>query len=916
MALDRRRTLILVISALLLISFPAVYAWRSSVWARTGSAGFAFFGGIESDQDTSFGMFKRRPRQVMVVIPGAPGSRAGITVDDEVVSVNGIPLERSEEMRTMARSAKPGDWVTYELKRAGKSRTVRVQLETPTAAPSMRLRLYTGILCGMGFLIISFLVFWTKPRARSAAIFYLMCVVGAAYFFFSSFAEIDTFVVNGLSPGDENMRQVLSAMVYWILAVLLTNLLLHLALVFPKERPILSRHAMLTRWIYLAPILPLVLVVLFALGRAYSSPPSAAWSLAIGVVCVLVAATLYLRRRQAIEGGRWRQTILLHPFVIAAMLMALSMLVGPLSRAFAASRSFFLTTFLIAVILTSLTICLVALAYMVWTVVSLVLSYREAGLEEKRQIRWPLWGTILALGVLVVVFAVYLVVLNVSPKTISHHPNLAAGISVAVSLCYLLIPISFAFGILKYRLMDIDVIIKKTLVYTTLTGVIVAIYLIFVAVLGATLVRFTGVRSQTVTIVSTLAIAALFVPVRNRVQKFVDRRFFRRKYDYPQALRVLSQDISRASDLDLLLKSSAELVQQALQNRFVLMLAEKREPDRLEPIAHVGLPSELVTDLALEKRAVLRRGGDSIGRIDFEERPELRRIHAHLEMILKLKGEVLGAILLGSKLSGEDYDEEDREFLNSVGENLALAIDSLRVRKESQEFQQALDIQRALLPKSNPEMRGIEISSCWHPARTVGGDYFDLLKFDEASVGLCIGDVAGKGMPAALLMSSLQAAVKAIATAETEPSELCTKVRRVVCSNLSGGKFVTFFYAVLNAESRQLRYTNAGHNPPILARSDGSVIRLDDGGPAFARLLSGTSYRQGEIALRPGDRLVLFTDGVSEARSPEDLEFGEEKLAGVIRDGNAAAEQIFGVVQTFTAGELQDDVTIVSVVVN
>lgn len=319
--------------------------------------------------------------------------------------------------------------------------------------------------------------------------------------------------------------------------------------------------------------------------------------------------------------------------------------------------------------------------------------------------------------------------------------------------------------------------------------------------------------------------------------------------------------------------------------------------------------------MSIEKRAVVRRSAEVVRRLDGEERPELHKLHAQVELTLKLKGEVLGVVLFGSKLGGDEFDDEDLDFLRSAGEQLALAIDSLRERKEQQEFQQALEIQRALLPKTNPDLEGLEISSFWQPARTVGGDYFDLIKFDETHLGVCIGDVAGKGMPAAMLMSSLQAAVKAIASTETPPAEICTKVRRVVCSNLTGGKFVTFFYALVDLENGRLVFTNAGHNPPLLLRADGSVVRLAEGGPAFARLLSTTVYRQGEVALRPGDRVILFTDGVSEARSPEDLEFGEDRLATMARNP-VPAELIFAAVRDFTGGELQDDVTIVSVAVN
>jgi serine phosphatase RsbU (regulator of sigma subunit) len=172
-------------------------------------------------------------------------------------------------------------------------------------------------------------------------------------------------------------------------------------------------------------------------------------------------------------------------------------------------------------------------------------------------------------------------------------------------------------------------------------------------------------------------------------------------------------------------------------------------------------------------------------------------------------------------------------------------------------------------------------------------------------------------MPAALLMANLQAAVKATAGPDVAPSRLCENVKRVVGDNLAGGKFISFFYGVIDSAARTLTYTNAGHNPPILARADGAVERLMRGGPAFCRLFRDDRHEEATIALAAGDRLVLFTDGASEARRGED-EFGEDRLAAFIaahRASSAAAlqEMVVEELTAFTAGDFSDDVTLVVV---
>src|SRR5687767_5240889 len=209
-----------------------------------------------------------------------------------------------------------------------------------------------------------------------------------------------------------------------------------------------------------------------------------------------------------------------------------------------------------------------------------------------------------------------------------------------------------------------------------------------------------------------------------------------------------------------------------------------------------------------------------------------------------------------------------------------------------------------------PRLAGIDVSGTWQPARTMGGDYYDLITLSDTELAVCIGDVAGKGMPAALLMSGLQAAVRA--SASSSPRDLCERVRRVVVSSLSEGRFVTFFYATIDTAAMRLRWTNAGQNAPILARTDGSIVRLEEGGPAISRLFRDTRYEEHEIALSPGDRIVLFTDGVSEAANRAGEIFGEQRIEELVANaGDAGAEElqrrIAHAATAFAGGEVEDD---------
>jgi len=234
---------------------------------------------------------------------------------------------------------------------------------------------------------------------------------------------------------------------------------------------------------------------------------------------------------------------------------------------------------------------------------------------------------------------------------------------------------------------------------------------------------------------------------------------------------------------------------------------------------------------------------------------------------------------------------------------------------ERRELAEALKIQQRLLPQQVPQVDGWEIAASWQPASGVGGDCFDAIRFTDARVGLSIADVVGKGIPAALLMSNLQAAVRAFASEATEPQALCQQVNRILCGNIAEGRFISFFYCVLDAATGVLTYTNAGHYLPLLVRTDASVERLGEGGPVLG-VLPHADYAQAQVALTAGDRIVLFTDGLTEARDAADEEFGETRLIAAAIEHRACSApalqaRLADAVATFTGGHLQDDATLI-----
>jgi len=236
------------------------------------------------------------------------------------------------------------------------------------------------------------------------------------------------------------------------------------------------------------------------------------------------------------------------------------------------------------------------------------------------------------------------------------------------------------------------------------------------------------------------------------------------------------------------------------------------------------------------------------------------------------------------------------------------------------ELDEARRVQQRLMPTDIPQVRGLQIAGSWIPARIAGGDYFDVLKLDDDTVAVCVADVSGKGMPAAMLMSNLQAAVKTCASEGLRPSELCRRVNRVMCENIAGQGFISFFYAVISTSTKLLTYCNAGHNPPILAQRGGKPLRLECGGGVFG-VIPDWQYDEQQLRLAAGDRLLLYTDGITECRSVRGEEFGAERLAEVVvKSHNSGAgpltDTVIAVAREFNNGKFEDDLTVLAVTVD
>lgn len=238
-------------------------------------------------------------------------------------------------------------------------------------------------------------------------------------------------------------------------------------------------------------------------------------------------------------------------------------------------------------------------------------------------------------------------------------------------------------------------------------------------------------------------------------------------------------------------------------------------------------------------------------------------------------------------------------------------------RKLQSELREAREIQKQLMPAGSIVFEGLEVSCGWRAARIVGGDYVAALPLSPHTAALCVADASGKGLPAALLMANVQAALKSAASEALRPKDLCARLNNLMRGNIPNNRFISCFYGLLDTRRRVLQFTNAGHNAPLLVRRNGKVLRLETGGRVLGAFIDSV-YEQQEIKLGSGDRLVLFTDGVTEVRNAAGEEFGEARLRELLarkhrRSAAPLQSTIMNKVSEFCDDQFDDDAALMIV---
>jgi phosphoserine phosphatase RsbU/P len=563
--------------------------------------------------------------------------------------------------------------------------------------------------------------------------------------------------------------------------------------------------------------------------------------------------------------------------------------------------------------------------------------------DAKRRLRLLQWGTTVSMAPACILFVTQAVKGGEIEKIFPEWFVLLALVLMV------LFPVTLAYVIVVHRAMDVRVVLRQGLRYTLATKGIRVVQIILIAIMISTAINFMNrpevSNNHKLTIISLL-FAAIFSlrKIAVRLRAWTDRRFFRDAYNSEQILSSLSDEVrSIVETRPLLERVTAKIAESLHVPRVAVFLPEGGFYRPAYALGYDAIPRAEFSDSAatierLRKepepaRVYLEDEKSWVNtQVSKEERQSLEALGPQLLLPLSVKDKLLGLVTLGEKRSEEPYSGNDLRLLKSVASQTALALSNAQLsaviaeevarrEKLNREIEIAREVQERLFPQRLPEIAGLRYFGHCRTAFGVGGDYYDFLALPDERLGVALGDVSGKGIAAALTMASLQASLRADAMrAGDDLAGLIARVNNMVYEASTEDRYATLFYAQFEPASRRLTYVNAGHCPPMLLRKAAAghtVERLDKAGGTVVGLVPDVTYEQAQVQLAAGDLLVIYTDGFSEAMSPQLEEWGEKRLLEAVTacDGLSAKDAIGKIMQAadaFAAGAPQsDDMTLV-----
>ena len=736
------------------------------------------------------------------------------------------------------------------------------------------------LLIGVIYLIFSALLFFTgtiifreNPYRRLNRVTSLMLVFAGLA---PLFAAMDVFI--GRPAGGITETVPFYENLFFLWELFFPQLVLF-SLVFPTEHPILATNSRIKYLIFVPHLFHIVLVTLFTdSGR--------------------LVELLQVNTSVAFFGWITDRFVFFVGFIAAL----LDFLVRLHLQAFATINLFYI-------------------------VIALILLYRGIKTVTNKRLKTQtlivIWGIQSAMGLYMISYLLP----NLSGVQLSGNVQIAmAVLALAIGNG------SVIYAIIRYQFLDVRLIVRQSVVYTISSAIVVGAYLLVISQFTQILQNIMG--RETALLPAAFIILALifFQPIMNQIDNLLKKFFIKGKVDIRYVADDIARELSSILDPEQLKESIVSMLKEEMliekvrlcmkaenENRFVL-LAQRGDTN---PNMSYSPGDQVLTELASRDRPVLM---DELKQPHLQS-PLLEILTAeNMQMLVPMhnRGELEGFIALTNKISGYNYNYEDITTLNILSNQLVVALSNARLYQESlekqlleEELSLARQIQRDLLPKNLPSGVDFEFAAYSEPSRYVGGDFYDFLETKNNTTGIVIADVSGKGMPAALMVSQIQAMMRSEVRNTDSLVRILGNVNYLMATTTSSEKFVTLFYAEYDPLTKAMKYSNAGHNYPIVIHPDGSHDFLTEGG-----LLMGAfhdaKYQSDKITLHTGDLVFFYTDGLNEAFDAYGEQYGEDRLLERIKAlRNAGAQEITSTivneVKQFASEDMpQDDMTVVA----
>jgi serine phosphatase RsbU (regulator of sigma subunit) len=804
--------------------------------------------------------YGREGIEVRTTVPGSPAEKAGIQPGECIQGIGGRIVRSSSDASAQLRRHRIGEKVTYLVRngpcpaeRRSEAAGELRKVQVQLSSERLGGRTYLyAVVIGFLFFFIGLFVFVRVPQERSARIFFLLCVLFLVFF------------VCRLRPASYWWIDVFVQNTGTVSLFLLPAVFLHFFLVFPRAKRL---H--------------------FAKPDEWTGDPPARWKVALqeflstspGLLYMLYAIPPFVFLYDVFRQVQGEKVTVLSGAPLSSWILLGDYLV----------------------------LGLVALAHSAFTL-------EES--RERRQAFHVFVGTIFG----TVPFVLFFIVL---PSAFGIDEYAFYGI-----IPMILIPLTFAYAIVRFQMLNVRVIVRRTFLYASTTAVLLGLYALAVALANLVFASSKLSASPLFNFGFFLVGISLFEVLRRKLQAPLDKLFFREKFDYQTALLEMSEAITGELDLgriaDYLTASVAATMRLEkasiwLRDREGSLERRGRRDDRLSPTAAL--------------RRVLRQEGkpSDLGELSLhfadDESEEFRKrlIEEGFRLLVPLiyRERLMGVLALKEKLSGERFDRDDQSLLSTLANQSALAIETALLHDEmtrqaelKRDIEIARDIQTSLLPRNVPEIAGFSFFGGSIPARVVGGDFYDFIPFEDGRLGVVIGDVSGKSVPASLLMVAAKEIVYSRAMTTSDPGALFRESNRRIYS-IKRRMFVSLGFFLLDPEAMTLRYAIGGQPLPILLRPGDGPPRLFE--PPEHRLPLGAfrdvAYDTRELYLRRGDLMFFYTDGFTEAMDSAMNPYGEEKLMASVeahRDGplEEVARAVLADIREHVGGaEQYDDMT-------